>query len=61
MVLWDFIVQHIFPLFGTVPEETLADLQILFWLVLGGCIIHFLVYLPYRGILALIRVRKWRR
>lgn len=61
MVLWDFIVQYIFPLFGTIPEEALGYLELLFWLVLGGIVIHFLVCLPYRGILALMRVRKWRK
>ncbi len=61
MKLWDFLVQYIFPLFGTVPEKTLEDLQVLFWIVLGSICIHFLVYLPYRGILALMRVKKWRR
>lgn len=61
MVLWDFIETYIFPLFGNVPAETLEDLKVLFWIVLGSIVIHFLVYLPYRGILALMRVKKWRR
>lgn len=61
MKLWDFIVSYIFPLFGEIPADALADLQTLFWIVLGSVIIHFLVYLPYRGILALMRVRRWRR
>jgi len=61
LTLWDFLVEYIFPLFGTVPEKALEDLQTLFWIVLGSICIHFLVYLPYRGILALMRVKKWRR
>ena len=61
MKLWDFLVAYIFPLFGTIPEESLGYLQNLFWCVLGAICIHFLVYLPYRGILALMRVRKRRR
>lgn len=61
MQLWNFIEEYLFPLFGDIPEDALADLKTLFWIVLGSIIIHFLVYLPYRGILALMRVRKWRR
>lgn len=61
MQLWNFIEEYLFPLFGDIPADALADLKTLFWIVLGSIIIHFLVYLPYRGILALMRVRKWRR
>ena len=71
MVLWDFIEQHLFPLFGTLPTEAInlgwlgeftvvQILQLIFWLVVGGCIIHFLCYLPYRWILSLMQVKKWR-
>ncbi len=71
MVLWDFIETHLFPLFGSIPSDpinlgilgqfsVLQFLQFVFWAVLGGIIIHFLVYLPYRWILALMRVKRWR-
>lgn len=61
MALWDFIVQHLFPLFGTVPETVLEDLQSCFWCVLGLCTFHFLIVVPYKGLLALIRYRKWSK
>ena len=61
MVLWDFLVQYIFPLFGAVPEDVLTDLQRCFWCILGLCCFHFLIYVPYRGILALIGFKKWRK
>ena len=71
MVLWEFIETKIFPLFGTIPTEeinlgwfgTFAPLQFiqfLFWLAVGVCTIHFLYVLPYRWILSLMGVKKWR-
>ena len=71
MVLWEWIENQLLPLFGTVPTDpinlgilgefsALQFLQFLFWAVLGGIIIHFLLYLPYRWILALMRVKKWK-
>ena len=59
MTLWDFLVEKFFPLFGSIPEETLADLQSCFWCILAIVSFHFLIIVPYKGILALIRYRKW--
>ena len=59
MALWNFIAEKLLPLFGTVPEQTLADLEKCFWTVLVLCVIHFLVYVPYRGLLALIHYKRW--
>lgn len=59
MTLWDFIAEKLLPLFGTVPEDTLLDLQKCFWCFLGLCVFHFLVIVPYRGFLSLIHYRRW--
>jgi len=60
MVLWDFIEQKIFPLFGEITPYALERVRDAFWIVLGVVIIHFLVYLPYKGILALMRKCNWK-
>ncbi len=60
MVLWNFIEQHLFPLFGEIPPEALEKVQMIFWITLGCVIVHALVYLPYRGMLALIHKCKWK-
>lgn len=59
MPLWNFIEQYIFPLFGDITPYALERVRDAFWIVLGAVIIHFLVYLPYKGILALMRKCKW--
>ena len=71
MALWDFLEKLLFPLFGEIPPEAINMgwlgtftitqlLQLLFWLVVGGSAIHFLCYLPYRWILSLMQVKKWK-
>lgn len=60
MPLWDFIEQYIFPLFGEITPSALEHVRYVFWIVLGVVIIHFLVYLPYKAILALMRKCNWK-
>jgi hypothetical protein len=72
MALFDWINNELLTLFGSVPTEeinfgilgTWSCTQIistLFWLSVASCAIHFLVCLPYQGILSLMQVRKWRK
>lgn len=60
MPLWDFIEQYILPLFGEITPYALGRVRDIFWIVLGIIIIHFLVYLPYKGILCLMRKCPWK-
>ena len=60
MVLWNFIEQKIFPLFGEISPYALERVRDIFWIVLGVILIHFLVYLPYKGLLALMNKCKWK-
>lgn len=60
MPLWDFIEQYLLPLFGEIPPDALEKVQHYFWITLGCCIIYFLVYLPFKGILCLMHKAKWR-
>ena len=71
MRLWDFFETQLFPLFGDLPTEAInlgilgeftvrQILQFGFWVILGAVCFHFLLYLPYRWILSLMRVKKWR-
>lgn len=59
MVLWEFIETKIFPLFGEITPYALERVRDTFWIVLGLIIVHFLLYLPYKAILALMRKCKW--
>ena len=59
MTLWDFIATKLLPLFGEIPDDVLLDVQKLFWGFLGLCVCHFLVLVPYRGLLALMRYKRW--
>lgn len=60
MPLWNFIEQYILPLFGEITPYALERVRDVFWIVLGVIIIHFLVYLPYKGILCLMRKCQWK-
>ncbi len=60
MPLWNFIEQYLFPLFGDITPYALEKVQNIFWIVLGSAIVHFLVYLPYKGILVLMKKCKWK-
>ena len=59
MVLWEFIETKIFPLFGEISPYALERVRDTFWIVLGVIVIHFLLYLPYKAILTLMRKCKW--
>lgn len=59
MVLWEFIETKIFPLFGEISPYALERVRDTFWIVLGVIVMHFLLYLPYKAILALMRKCKW--
>lgn len=41
MVLWDFIEQYLFPLFGEITPCALEKVQNIFWITLGVIIVHF--------------------
>ena len=60
MVLWNFIVQHIFPLFGEISSYALERVRDTFWIVLGVIIIHFFLYLPYKALMCLLHKCKWK-
>ena len=71
MALWNFMEQYLFPLFGDIPTEMInmgwfgqfsiiQILQLGFWIAIGWITIHFLVLLPYRWILSLMQVKRWR-
>ena len=60
MVLWEFIETKIFPLFGEITPYALERVRDTFWIVLGLIVVHFLVYLPYKAILALMRKCGWK-
>ena len=60
MKLWDFIEQHIFPLFGDIPAESLEFAQKIFWIFVSFAVVYFLVYLPFKGILCLMHKAKWK-
>ena len=60
MPLWDFIEQHLFPLFEEITPYALERVRDTFWIVLGVIIIHFLLYLPYKGLLCLVHKCKWK-
>ncbi len=60
MPLWNFIETYILPLFGDITPYALERVRDMFWLVLGGCIVYFLVYLPFKGILCLMHKAKWK-
>lgn len=60
MPLWNFIEQYIFPLFGEITPYALERVRDTFWIVLGVVIIHFLIYVPYKALLALMKKCPWR-
>ena len=60
MPLWNFIEEKLLPLFGEITPYALERVRDTFWIVLGVVIVHFLVYLPYKGILALMRKCNWK-
>lgn len=60
MVLWDFIEQYLFPLFGEITPCALEKVQNIFWITLGVIIVHFFVFLPYKALLCLMQKCKWR-
>lgn len=60
MALWDFIEQHLFPLFGEITPYALERVRDTFWIVLGLIIVHCLLYLPYKAILCLMHKCKWK-
>ena len=60
MKLWDFIVEHILPLFGEIPAADLEVVKRIFWITLGSCIVYSLVYLPFKGVLVLLKKTKWK-
>jgi len=60
MVLWDFIEQYMFPLFGEISPYALERVRDAFWIVLGLILIHLFLYLPYKAFLCLIQKTKWK-
>ncbi len=60
MTLWDFIEQKLLPLFGEITPYSLERVRDIFWITLGCCIVFFLVYLPFRGLMSLIGKCKWK-
>ena len=60
MTLWDFIQYHLLPLFGEINPFALRCVRNIFWIVLGCCVVYFLVYLPFKGILCLMHKCKWK-
>ena len=60
MPLWNFIEEKLLPLFGEITPELLDRVRGMFWSVLGFCVVYFLVYLPFKGILCLMHKCKWK-
>ncbi len=60
MPLWNFIEQYLFPLFGDISPYALERVRDIFWIVLGCCIVYFLVYMPFKGLLCLMKKAKWK-
>lgn len=60
MTLWEFIETKLLPLFGDITPYALERVRDIFWIVLGCCIVYFLVYMPFKGILALMHKCKWK-
>ena len=59
MALWNFIEEYLFPLFGEITPYALDKVKNIFWITLGAIIVHFLLYLPYKAMLCLMRKCKW--
>lgn len=60
MTLWEFIETKLLPLFGDITPYALERVRDIFWIVLGCCIVYFLVYMPFKGILVLMHKCKWK-
>ena len=60
MALWNFIEEYLFPLFGEIPPDSLDKVKSIFWITLGVIIVHFLLYLPYKALLCLMRKCNWK-
>lgn len=60
MPLWDFIETKFLPLFGDITPYAHERVRDTFWIVLGVITVHFLLYLPYKALLALMRKCKWK-
>lgn len=60
MTLWEFIETKLLPLFGEITPYALERVRDTFWIVLGLICVHFLVYLPYKGLLCLMHKCKWK-
>lgn len=60
MPLWNFIEQYLFPLFGDISPYALERVRDIFWIVLGCCMVYFLVYMPFKGLLCLMKKARWK-
>lgn len=57
MPIYDFIVQKIFPLFGSsIPADCLNWFDALYWTAVGCVCIYWAIYVPYYCIRKLSRL-----
>ena len=63
MTLFEWITEKLLPIFGdiTATEGALDTFGTVFWFVLGLCVTHFLVYVPYRLILHVLHWKRWKQ
>lgn len=62
MQLYNWLTEMLLPIFGDISatEGALDTFGNIFWFVLSCCVVHFVVYVPYRAILKLIHWKRWR-
>ena len=62
MTLYEWIVDKLMPIFGDMSALEWAPniLGYVFWSVLSLIVVHFVLVVPYRLILRVLRYRRWR-
>lgn len=60
----EWFISYVLPLFidvSLLPSETMTDIRIMFALVTTFCAIGLLIWLPYKGLLYLLRGGRKKR